>query len=171
MKNTKIIIFAAVLALGGGIFARGYFAPVALANPIPLAEFTMPDVSGKPHNIKEWESKIRIINFWATWCPPCLKEIPMFKTLQQQFTNNGLQFIGVAVDDQASVKEYMAKTDINYPILIGDLAGIALSQQLGNTAGVVPYTLIVNQQGQVIYQHNGEISREQIIEIITPLLN
>jgi hypothetical protein len=65
----------------------------------------------------------------------------------------------------------MSKNDINYPVLIGDLAGIALSQKLGNAAGVVPYTVIVNQKGQVIYQHNGEISKEEIIGVITPLLN
>ncbi len=171
MKNTKIIIIAALLALGAGIVARGYFSAAVLADPTPLPEFTLPDVLGKPHNISEWKSNIRIINFWATWCPPCLKEIPMFNGLQQQFAYNGLQFIGVAVDDQLSVTDYMSKNDINYPVLIGDLAGIALSQKLGNTAGVVPYTVIVNQKGQVIYQHNGEISREKIIGVITPLLN
>jgi thiol-disulfide isomerase/thioredoxin len=170
MKPAGLIIIAAILALGGGIMARGLLSPAEQTSPADLPDFNLPDVSGEQHNISEWQGKIRVINFWATWCPPCLKEIPEFMTLQKQYAAKGLQFIGIAVDDQEPVAEYIASTKINYPILIGGLTGIALANQLGNKVDAVPFTLVVNRQGQIIHQHPGEFSREQILEIITPLL-
>jgi thiol-disulfide isomerase/thioredoxin len=171
MKPTGLIIIAALLALGGGIMARGFLSPAEQTRPMPLHDFNLPDVAGNQHNISEWKGKIRVINFWATWCPPCLKEIPEFIAMQEQYAAKGLQFIGIAIDDQESVKEYLATTKINYPILIGEISGIALAHQLGNSVDAVPFTVIVNQQGQIIHQHRGEFSTEQIMEIIKPLLN
>ena len=135
-----------------------------------LPDFNLPDIFNNLHSISEWKGKILIINFWATWCQPCRKEIPEFIALQEQYSDKGLQFIGIAIDDQGSVEEYLVKTKINYPILIGDTTGIDLAHQLGNNIDAVPFTLIVNQQGKIIHQHPGEFSREQIMEIITPLL-
>ena len=91
--------------------------------------------------------------------------------LQEQYSDKGLQFIGIAIDDQDSVQEYLLSTKINYPILIGGVTGIALAQQLGNSFDAVPFTLVVNQQGQIIHRQPGEFSREQIMEIIAPLIN
>jgi thiol-disulfide isomerase/thioredoxin len=170
MKPTGLIIIAALLALGGGIMVRGFLSPTEQTKPIPLPEFNLPDVEGNQHNISEWQGKIRIINFWATWCPPCIKEIPEFIALQEQYAAKGVQFIGIAIDDQESVEKYLASTKINYPILIGEVNGIALAHQLGNIIDAVPFTLIVNQQGQIIHRQPGEFSREQIMAIIKPLL-
>jgi thiol-disulfide isomerase/thioredoxin len=170
MKKTGFIIIAALLALGGGIMTRSFLAPAEQINPTPLPDFNLPDVSGTQHNISEWQGKIRIINFWATWCPPCLKEIPEFISLQEQFAAKGVQFIGIAIDDQEPVEKYLASTKINYPILIAGVTGITLAQQLGNSVDAVPFTVVVNQQGQIIHQHPGEFSREQIMAVITPLL-
>ena len=170
MKPTGLIIIAALLALGGGIMFRGFLSPAAQTNPTPLPDFNLPDVSGNQHNMSEWQGKIRVINFWATWCPPCLKEIPEFIALQEQYAAKGLQFIGIAIDDQEPVGEYLATIKINYPILISGDTGIGLAHQLGNIVDAVPFTVVVNQQGQIIYRHQGEFSKEQILKIIEPLL-
>ncbi|MDD5268902.1 MAG: TlpA disulfide reductase family protein [Methylococcales bacterium] len=170
MKPTGLIIIAALLALGGGIMFRGFLSPVTQTNPTPLPEFNLPDVSGNQHNISEWQGKIRVINFWATWCPPCLKEIPGFIALQEQYAAKGLQFIGIAIDDQEPVGKYLATIKINYPILIGGDTGIGLAHQLGNIVDAVPFTVVVNRQGQIIYRHQGEFSKELILKTIEPLL-
>ena len=170
MKATGLIIIAAVLALGGGILARGLLSPAEQTSPAPLPDFNLADVSGNQHTISEWQGKIRVINFWATWCPPCLKEIPEFIALQEQYAAKGLQFIGIAIDDQEPVTEYLATIKINYPILISGDTGIGLAHQLGNIVDAVPFTVVVNQQGQIIYRHQGEFSKEQILKIIEPLL-
>lgn len=170
MKATGLIIIAAMLALGGGIMVRGLLTPPEQTRPTTLPNFNLADVSGNQHNISEWQGKILVINFWATWCPPCRKEIPEFMALQEQYGDKGLQFIGIAIDDQEPVEDYLATTKINYPILIGGVTGIALANQLGNRVDAVPFTLVVNQQGQIIHRQPGEFSREQIMKIIAPLI-
>ncbi len=171
MKPIGLIIIAGVLALGGGILVRGLTLPAEQVSAQPLPDFEFPDVSDQQHSISEWQGKIRVINFWATWCPPCIKEMPAFVEMQDQFGSKGLQFIGIALEDKEPVKEYLAKMKINYPILIGDFAGVSLAHQLGNTVDAVPFTLIFNQKGEIIYQHQGGISKEDILEVIQPLMN
>jgi thiol-disulfide isomerase/thioredoxin len=170
MKRTALIIIVALLALFGGIMAKEFLSATGQTVPEPLADFNLPDISGNLHNISEWQGKILVINFWATWCPPCLKEIPEFIALQQQYAAKGVQFIGIAIDDQDAVEEFLVSTKINYPMLIGGVTGIALAHQLGNRVDAVPFTLVVDRQGQIIHRHPGSFSKEQITEIITPLL-
>lgn len=171
MKQTALIIIIAFIALGFGMTARHVFPPAEKISPSALPEFNLPDLSGHQHTISEWQGKVLVINFWATWCPPCRKEIPDFIALQQQYADKGVQFIGIALEDKEPVAEYIATTKVNYPILLGGNNGIALAHQLGNSVDAVPYTLIVNRQGQIIHRHPGEFSKEQILDVITPLLN
>ncbi len=171
MKQASLIIIAALIALGLGIAARHFFPAAEKTAPSSLPEFNLPDLSGHQHNISEWRGKVLAINFWATWCPPCLKEIPDFIALQKQYGDQGLQFIGIALEDKESVAKFLAATQINYPILLGGDGGIALAQQLGDNVDAVPYTLIIDRQGQIVDRHPGEVSKEQITKIITPLLN
>ncbi|MDO9047895.1 MAG: TlpA disulfide reductase family protein [Methylobacter sp.] len=171
MKQTGLIIIAAIIALGLGITARHLFPPAEKPGTSALPAFTLPDLSGHQHNIAEWQGKILVVNFWATWCPPCLKEIPDFIALQEQYADKDVQFIGIALEDREPVAKYAAATKISYPILLGGDKGITLANQLGNSVDAVPYTLIVDRQGQIIHRHPGEFSKEQILEIITPLLN
>jgi len=172
MKTTGLILIAvAVLALGGGIIVRGLLSSTDQVSTTSLPDFTLPDVSGQPHAISEWQGKLRVINFWATWCGPCRKEIPEFIALQEQYADKGLQFIGIAIDNTEAVGTYLSSININYPQLVGDMPAISIAHQLGNHMDAVPFTVIVNQQGHIIHQHAGEFSKEQVLEVIKPLLN
>jgi len=169
-KNTLLTILVGAIALSGGILSQ-QLSSLTIAQPTATPiDFSLPDLSGKQRNIKEWQDKILIINFWATWCPPCLKEIPEFIKLQNEFAGKGLQFIGIAIDEQSAVEEYLQTININYPQLIAGDTGIALSHQLGNIVNAVPFSLIINKQGQIIHRQPGELSRDKIIETITPLI-
>ena len=170
MKQTGIIIIAALIAFGGGIAVQRFLPSLEKASATSLPDFNLPDLSGTQHNISEWRGKILIINFWATWCPPCRKEIPEFIAMQEHYSAKGVQFIGVALEDQKPVAEYAGSAHINYPVLIGGDNGVMLAHQLGNSVDAIPYTIVVNQQGQIIHRHPGEFSRAQILEIISPLL-
>jgi thiol-disulfide isomerase/thioredoxin len=171
MKRTGLIIIVALIALSFGMTVRHFFPPAEKISPSALPEFNLPDLSGSRRTISEWQGKVLVINFWATWCPPCRKEIPDFIALQQQYAVQGLQFIGIALEDKEPVAEFLTATKVNYPILLGGDNGIALAHQLGNSVDAVPYTLIVDRQGQIIHRHPGEFSKEQILDVITPLLN
>jgi len=170
MKQNLILIFFAIFALVTGIYVKNNLA-ISEIQPQSVGKlnFSLPDSTGKLRNIAEWDGKILIINFWATWCPPCLKEIPEFINLQQQYTDQNVQFIGIAIEDQTPVSQYLNTIDINYPILVGGDKAIMLSQQLGNFVNAVPFTIIVNQQGQIIHRQPGELSRTKILEILAPL--
>jgi thiol-disulfide isomerase/thioredoxin len=169
MKPSELIIIVAVLALGVGLTARFVMSPAQ--PPAPFTEFTLPDTSDKMHNSTEWQGKIRIINFWATWCAPCRKEMPEFIALQEKYAAKNIQFIGIAVDDTTAVNDYLKTINIiNYPILIGGDAAMLMARQLGNHIGALPYTVIVDSQGKIIHQQAGEFSTEQLVQVITPLL-
>ena len=132
-----------------------------------LPAFSFPDTDEKIHSISEWQQKILVINFWATWCQPCLKEIPEFIQLQTQFTHKNVQFIGVAIDDVSSVMRYKNTANINYPVLIAsEWDGFNLAQQLGNGANTVPYTVVINATGQIIYRHAGAVKKEDLLEVL-----
>ncbi len=170
MKNILLIVTVSLAALSAGIVAQ---QQKNVPNPFgnnALPEIILPDLSGRQRNISEWQGKVMIINFWATWCPPCLKEIPEFVELQHELGDKGLQFIGIAIEEKAPVEEFMNSTKINYPILIAKDTGVAISVKLGNIIQAVPYSVVIDRKGNIVHSHPGEFSKQQILGIVTPLL-
>lgn len=137
---------------------------------MPLIDFSLANLAGEITPISKWRGKILIINFWATWCPPCLKEIPDFIALQNEYADKNVQFIGIAIDTPELVNDYLAFIAINYPILMAEVEGQSLAKQLGNVVNAVPFTLIVNANNEVIFRHPGELSKAKIRELIDPLV-
>jgi len=135
-----------------------------------VLEATLPDLSGTPRKIGNWKGKVLVINFWATWCPPCLEEIPHFVRLQRQLGEQGLQFVGIAIDEYDKVEAYARRNAINYPIMIGQLDAIELSKTAGNKAGGLPYTLVLDRSGRVISQHYGGLTEQTLKPIVAKLL-
>jgi thiol-disulfide isomerase/thioredoxin len=172
MKQNLLVLLIAILALAGGIAVKQIFSDQKETTILQTSglNFKLPDSNGIMRHSDEWQGKILIINFWATWCPPCLKEIPAFVKLQQEYAEQEIQFIGIAVEEKEPVINFLQHQAVNYPILIGGDHGISLAQQLGNFANAVPFTLIVNQQGQIIHRQAGELSTEQLTEMLQKLL-
>ncbi len=167
--NKLKLIFSLIIFVGisGNVFSQT--PSTTTVDPV-VAELNLPDLSGKQRTLKEWQGKVLVVNFWATWCPPCRKEIPEFISLQKTFGEKGLQFIGIAIEAQAPVQEFAQSFGVNYPILIAGDDGIVQSLVFGNWAGGLPFTVIIDRQGQIRHRQAGEMSREQILEQIKPLL-
>ena len=89
---------------------------------------SLPDMEGKSQALAQWRGKVLVVNFWATWCSPCLKEIPEFVRMQDKFGNQGLQFVGIAIDNPVKVREFAAKYRMNYPVLVGEMDAIELAR-------------------------------------------
>ncbi|WP_455210431.1 TlpA family protein disulfide reductase [Kaarinaea lacus] len=133
-------------------------------------EFTLPDIDGVQHNIREWQGNVIVLNFWATWCPPCRKETPMFVELQEEWGSRGLQFVGVAIDEINKVKEFMDTYGVNYPMLIGVDDAIEISKAYGNRFGALPYTVIIDRKGNIAHVQRGELERNVAEKTIKALL-
>lgn len=171
-------IAAAILfALAGGYFAlfnagsappQGADADAQAGEQVFAAAF--PDAQGAVQPLAQWRGKVMVLNFWATWCPPCRKEMPGFVKLQQKYGAQGLVFIGVAVDTKENVQAFLRETPINYPILIGPDSAVELSAALGNRQGGLPYSVILDRQGKLIASHVGELSEDKLEEFLLPLL-
>jgi thiol-disulfide isomerase/thioredoxin len=176
MKRSILVVTVAIMAFVGGLSVRNLMssqldkAKVSEDSHRKLTEFSLTDLSGKPRNITEWQGKVLVINFWATWCPPCLKEMPAFEALHTEYEKKGLQFIGIALDDADPVKEFIAIKKITYPILLGEDQGTKLAHDLGNIVNTVPFTVIVDKKGLIVKSHMGELSREQLLDLLKPLL-
>ena len=133
-------------------------------------EFTLPDLDGQMRSISEWDGKVIALNFWATWCPPCLKEVPEFVSLQAKYQAAGLQFIGVALQRPEEVREFVAEHGMNYPVLTGELEVIKLAESYGNHIGALPYTVIIDRSGQVAHVKPGVLPTDEAESIINRLL-
>ena len=168
MKKIGIIILA-LIALSAGI-AFQQLKSTAKTETFSLSNIALADLNSTMQNLSQWQGKILIINFWATWCPPCLKEIPDFIRLQTQYKSKNVQFIGIALDNAQDVKTFSLKTGINYPLLMAENSGKKLAHSWGNIMDVVPFTVVINPQGKIIHRQMGEFHSADIEKILQPLM-
>jgi thiol-disulfide isomerase/thioredoxin len=136
----------------------------------PSPGFSLMDVSGQLRNVSEWQGKVLVINFWATWCPPCLEEIPHFINLQDKYGDQGLQFLGIALEDVDDVTSFANKLGINYPLLVGEQEVIKLAGKFGNRIGGLPYTVVLDRTGIINFIKIGPLSVSEAEHVITSLL-
>ncbi|MGE0485036.1 MAG: TlpA family protein disulfide reductase [Gammaproteobacteria bacterium] len=130
--------------------------------------FAAPD--GSTHRLDEWAGKVLVVNFWATWCPPCLREIPAFIDLQARHGAAGLQFVGIALDQAEPVAAFVAGKGVNYPVLVGDQNVVRFMQALGNQIGGLPYTVVFDRAGEVVLTRQGEWSAKAAADSLEALL-
>ena len=129
-------------------------------------DFSLPDIEGKSRHVSEWDGQLLVVNFWATWCAPCREEIPTFIELQERYGPQGLQFVGIAIDKLDNVTAYIEEVGINYPVLLGQLAAIEVGRSYGNEAGGLPFTVVVDRQGQIAFAKSGLFTPEEAESVI-----
>ena len=189
-KKVLLTVFAAIaaviIAFTGYNMNQMLQEEIAISVPQPMAipviekddgiigssrpDFSLPDVAGEVRNIAEWDGKVIAINFWATWCPPCIKEIPEFVELQHKYQSQGLQFIGIALQRPEEVLDFMKEKGMNYPVLAGEMEVIEISELYGNNIGALPYTVIIDRAGLIQYVKRGPLSMDGAESIISKLL-
>lgn len=128
------------------------------------------DLQGQTQALSQWRGKVLVVNFWATWCAPCREEIPAFIRLQDQYRAQGLQFVGIAIDQRDPVLAFIREFGINYPVLLGGIETVEMSRQAGNRAGALPFTLIFDRAGKIATTEIGGIKEARLQAIIKPLL-
>src|SRR5690349_7392212 len=175
-KRGQIVLFVAVGLLGIAIGGTVHFAmrersldgiPVASAAPALMAA-KLPDLNSHRQPLEQWRGKVIVVNFWATWCAPCREEIPALIKFQSEYGAKGVQIVGIAIDQADKVRPYAAQMKMNYPILIGEADGIELTRRAGNPLGGLPFTVIIDRNGNAIFSHLGSVTAEKLQAAIKP---
>jgi len=135
------------------------------------ADFERPDAAGRPRRIGEWDGRLVVLNFWASWCGPCREEMPMLDRAAQRHAGQGVAVVGVAVDDAAATRDFLKDNPVGYPILVDEPRnGSDLSVTYGNSRSVLPYTVLIGRDGRVLAQHFGSFSERALEDWLRPHL-
>jgi thiol-disulfide isomerase/thioredoxin len=171
MKRWLPAVGIGLLALLGGLslwLAGRGAAPPAIpsgpvdASPAAILAARFADADGKPATLAQFPGKVLVVNFWATWCTPCREEMPGFVKLQSRWQGRGVQFVGLAQDEPAKVAAFGRELAINYPLWIGGAEVMDLSRRLGNRLGVLPHTVLLDDQGRVLESRIGMYSEADL---------
>lgn len=140
-------------------YADTAIAPAAIAK---LFAARLNDSSGKPQKLSTWQGQPLVVNFWATWCPPCREEMPAFSRLQSKYAADGVRFVGIALDTPENVAAFVQQVKVSYPLLMGDNDGLELTQQLGNARMALPFTIVLDARAQTRLVRLGKVSESEL---------
>jgi thiol-disulfide isomerase/thioredoxin len=163
-----LVVIVALAAGGAGmLYARKDAAP-ATASPVQnaalakLLALDLPDTKGVQQPLAQWKGKVLVVNFWATWCPPCRKEIPAFSAMSQKYADKGVQFVGISIDTEKNVSGFQAAQKVSYPLVIASPAVVQLTEELGNASQGLPFTLIIDKTGAISLVKLGTLSEDEL---------
>lgn len=165
-------LVVAILALGAGTYIgmespsarRERASEPALSNEVLAYFFSLRlnDADGKPQSFSQWQGKTLVINFWATWCPPCREEMPAFSRLQTKYAPDDVKFIGIALDNAGNVTSFSKQTPVTYPLIIAESEGGEITRQLGNSRMALPYTVVLGPGGETRLVRLGRVSEQEL---------
>ncbi len=166
LGRIALALLLALTAFAAGLYF-GHRPPSIQANPSgaavqELLRLELPTAEGTPQALSQWQGQWRIINYWATWCPPCREEMPEFSRLQKEYRAKGVQFIGIALDSSENVAAFSQATPTAYPLLVASPSAIRNLKALGNEQGALPYTLIIDPKGTVRETRLGSLSAAEL---------
>lgn len=120
------------------------------------------DLSGKPQTMAQWKGKALLVNFWATWCGPCVQEMPELSALANEEAGKRFNVIGVGIDSPTAMAEFAARHNIKYPLYVGGMGGTELSREFGNPSGGLPFTVLIDANGQVKKTYLGKLKFDEL---------
>ena len=173
-----VIVVGVIAALAGAQFGRWSHDPASPPQSVPttsgaveqLLDMPLMSLAQKTQKLSVWKDKILVVNFWATWCPPCREEMPEFSLAQDKYGPDGVQFVGIAIDNLPNVVEFTSKIQISYPLLIAQADMAGFTARLGNQAQALPFTIIIGRDGKLKSSHLGQLSKEDLAKQLAPLL-
>ena len=168
LRTALTVLFAALIGAGGGILAVIWLQSPAEPT-MKRPDFTLPALDGTRRSIDEWDGEVVVLNFWATWCTPCRKEIPLFSQLQDEFSDDGIRFLGVAIDDPEPVRGFLAEVPMSYPTLYGMESALDVAAAYGNDRGTLPYTVIIGRDGDILQRFSGELHDPDLRPVLEDL--
>ena len=165
----RVLGSAAVLGLVAGGLYSWYRNTPSSPSPQELQQLWATNYqhpNGEDVNWSQFKGKPLIINFWATWCAPCVEEMPLIDRFYKENASNGWQVLGLAIDQPSRVKSFLTQTPVSYPIVLAGLGGTELSQTLGNKSGALPFTIILSANERVLLKKIGKLKAEELSSLL-----
>jgi peroxiredoxin len=171
-----------ILVVASAAAVAGYFTSMSMRTATSASQsfpagaeqkilgITLPDLDGTDQGLEQWRGKVLVVNFWATWCPPCIKEIPEFASVSRLYADAPVQFVGISIDTAENVRDFAERFDVPYPLLIGSTQTLSLATDIGNSARALPFTVILDRNGSINEVVLGTLSEEDLIERIQALV-
>ena len=153
---------AAALIIGLLIGTNFGLKPNDQGSTYPLSGYTFDTPEGGSLDLGALKGKVVVLNFWATWCPPCVEEMPELDALYPELKAQNIEMVGIAIDSPSNVDQFLRTTPVNYPIVLAGMTGTELGKSLGNTQGGLPFTVILTDDGKQILAKAGRIQMEEI---------
>ncbi len=150
-----------IASIAAAFLAAGAHAESAKSTG-DLFATSLPDVKNQSQPLAQWKGKILLVNFWATWCHPCVQEMPELSNLQAKGKINNLQVIGIGIDSPENIQQFAAKYKISYPLYVGGVSASELMRKLGDGAGGLPFSLLIGPDGQVKKTYLGSLKIDQV---------
>ena len=182
MKRSRLLIVGLLTLILSAIVvivaarrenARPTLRSTSTTHEQAVAQFfagNLPDVDGQTRPFSAWQGQTLVINFWATWCPPCRDEMPAFSRLHQLYAAQGVQFVGIALDAADRVRAYARQYPVSYPLLIGGSTGVDLARLFGNDRLGLPYTVLITRQREARVLRAGPLSENELNLILQETL-
>ncbi|MGA2550169.1 MAG: TlpA disulfide reductase family protein [Burkholderiaceae bacterium] len=170
--NRAFSLVLALAALCAGIYFGTRQLDAAKAADAPAATFftqNFPDAAGQPHAFSEYKGKIVVVNFWAPWCVPCVEEIPEFSKVSAEYQKRNVVFVGIGIDSASNIAEFQKKVQASYPLVVAGATGSELVRQYGDTAGGLPFTLVLDSKGSVRASKLGRVTEDELRGWLKPL--
>lgn len=178
MKPSRLWLMLGVVALMAaavgyrlGILGKSAETPTVASPVLPIFETVLSDLKGQPQRLDQWRGKLLVVNYWATWCPPCLEEMPGFSRLQGKYRSNGVQFVGISIDTADKILEFQKTTPVTYPLLIGDIGVMEKSAALGNTRQALPFTAVFDREGHLSATKLGRYAEADLEQLLLELVS
>jgi len=173
-RTIVILVLACLAAAGGWWLQNGWASRMPDQPPAPagvktfavgdsVSGYTLPDATGQTTTLAKWHGKVVVLNFWASWCVPCIKEMPMLARFQREHATDGSQVIGIAMEQPQSAAAFVKRVAVDYPILIGIDADPVPTTVFGDTAGLLPYSVLISRDGRIMETKLGPLD-EALLE-------
>ena len=158
---------AAALVAGG---VAGALAIQSRSGAASLLSGSFADLAGRTRKLAEWQGRLALINFWATWCAPCLEEVPLISAAAQKYRENGFSAVGIGIDHVDKIRDFAVKYAVRYDLLVSGPEAVELMKRLGNPAGGLPFSVLLDRQGRIAQRKLGPFLAGELEGIVEPLL-
>jgi thiol-disulfide isomerase/thioredoxin len=177
MRNRLLLGALALLSLlaGAGLFKLlqplpAHPLPASAMSHIELHSIPLTDLDGRQTLLKDWDSKILVVNFWAPWCAPCRREIPALIEIQRDYAARDVRILGIAFDTEEQVRRFAEEYHIDYPLFLSGNRTAMYNVAFDNPSGSLPYTALLDRNQRILFQHNGELTSQQLRAQLEALL-